>query len=195
MVNARPARISRGGSVSFWAKRRGANRRRFLIHCLGRVDSSRARPRPWEFFLVVSGIVFPRDATCLRRRILASVEQGCKARHGPHGLRSLFWSLRRPLSGPRLGSMSAFAPDRPPRVAVVIPARNEELSLRSVLRSIPPGSVEEVVVVDNGSTDGTASVARELGATVVEEPRRGYGSACLAGLEHLRRHPPEIVVF
>jgi len=91
--------------------------------------------------------------------------------------------------------MSDLAPDRPPRVAVVIPARNEELSLRSVLRSIPPGSVEEVVVVDNGSTDGTARVARELGATVVEEPRRGYGSACLAGLEHLRRRPPEIVVF
>jgi glycosyltransferase involved in cell wall biosynthesis len=52
------------------------------------------------------------------------------------------------------------------------------------------------VVADNGSTDGTARVAREGGAEVVEARRRGYGSACLAGLDHLRRTgPPDIVVF
>lgn len=84
---------------------------------------------------------------------------------------------------------------RAPRVAVVIPARNEESSLPFVLRSIPPGLVEEIVVVDNGSTDNTARVARDMGATVVEEKRRGYGSACLAGLENLKAHPPDVVVF
>ena len=49
--------------------------------------------------------------------------------------------------------------------------------------------------MDNGSTDRTAEVARAAGATVIREPRRGYGAACLAGLAHLRRSPPEIVVF
>ncbi len=51
------------------------------------------------------------------------------------------------------------------------------------------------MVVDNGSTDGTAAVARAAGATVVREPRRGYGAACLAGLAHLRERPPELVAF
>jgi glycosyltransferase involved in cell wall biosynthesis len=55
--------------------------------------------------------------------------------------------------------------------------------------------VSDVVVVDNGSTDGTAAVARAAGATVVREPRRGYGAACLAGLAHLRERPPELVAF
>ena len=51
-------------------------------------------------------------------------------------------------------------------------------------------------MADNGSTDGTARVAREGGAEVVPAPRRGYGSACLAGLDHLRRTgPPDVVVF
>jgi len=58
----------------------------------------------------------------------------------------------------------------------------------------PPGALR-VVVVDNGSTDGTAAVARAAGATVVFEPRRGYGAACLAGLAALRGAPPAIVAF
>jgi glycosyltransferase involved in cell wall biosynthesis len=57
-----------------------------------------------------------------------------------------------------------------------------------------PGACR-VVVVDNGSTDGTAAVARAAGATVVHEPRRGYGAACLAGLAYLRADPPAIVAF
>ena len=56
--------------------------------------------------------------------------------------------------------------------------------------------MRRVVVADNGSMDGTVRVAREGGAEVVAAPRRGYGSACLAGLDHLRRTgPPDIVVF
>jgi len=56
-------------------------------------------------------------------------------------------------------------------------------------------TVDEVVVVDNGSADRTASVARAHGTQVVSEPRRGYGAACLAGIAHLRKNPPDVVVF
>lgn len=71
------------------------------------------------------------------------------------------------------------------RVGVVIPALDEEEALPLVLGELPPGEVDRVVVVDNGSTDGTARAASEGGAEVVREPRRGYGSACLRGLEVL----------
>jgi glycosyltransferase involved in cell wall biosynthesis len=84
-------------------------------------------------------------------------------------------------------------------IAVVIPALNEEAALGPVLAAIPRAGddwrVREVVVADNGSTDRTAEVARAGGATVVREPRRGYGAACLAALAHLRRDPPEVVAF
>jgi glycosyltransferase involved in cell wall biosynthesis len=79
-------------------------------------------------------------------------------------------------------------------VDVIIPALNEEASLPLVLADIP-GSVRRVVVADNGSTDRTADVAREAGATVVHEPKRGYGHACLAGMAFLEADPPDIVVF
>lgn len=81
-------------------------------------------------------------------------------------------------------------------IAVVIPALNEEASLPLVLADIPRPPAGRIVVADNGSMDGTARVAREGGAEVVAASRRGYGSACLAGLDHLRRTgPPDIVVF
>jgi glycosyltransferase involved in cell wall biosynthesis len=80
-------------------------------------------------------------------------------------------------------------------VKVVIPALNEEKSLPLVLAEIPRAWVDEVIVVDNGSEDRTAAVAERLGATVVREPRRGYGSACLAGLRYLEASPAELVVF
>lgn len=83
-----------------------------------------------------------------------------------------------------------------PTIDVVIPAFNEEASLPMVLEAIPQPPVRRIVVVDNNSTDATARVAAEGGATVVSETRPGYGSACLGGLAHLRSHqPPDIVVF
>ncbi|MBI2505838.1 MAG: glycosyltransferase family 2 protein [Candidatus Latescibacteria bacterium] len=80
-----------------------------------------------------------------------------------------------------------------PSLAVLIPALDEEQAIVQVLAAIPSGLAQEVVVVDNGSTDRTAEVARNLGARVVSEPRRGYGQACLSGLASLG--PVEIVVF
>lgn len=86
---------------------------------------------------------------------------------------------------------------RPPVIDIVIPAWNEERSIACVLRDIPRHLVREIIVCDNNSTDQTAKVAREAGAIVVFQPRKGYGSACLKGLEHIAqqtRHP-DIVVF
>ncbi|MDO9503506.1 glycosyltransferase family 2 protein [Falsiroseomonas sp.] len=70
------------------------------------------------------------------------------------------------------------------RIGVIIPARNEAAALPGVLDAILP-RVAEVIVVDTASTDGTPEIARRLGARVVEEPRRGYGRACLAGIAAL----------
>jgi glycosyltransferase involved in cell wall biosynthesis len=97
-------------------------------------------------------------------------------------------------------------PDTP--VDVVIPALDEEASLPLVLADLRPLAVapgppqpsrallRRVVVADNGSRDGTAAAARRAGAVVVAAPRRGYGSACLAGLAWLRENgPPEVVAF
>jgi glycosyltransferase involved in cell wall biosynthesis len=70
-------------------------------------------------------------------------------------------------------------------VALIIPALEEEAAIAAVLRAVPPGLVDDLVVVDNGSTDRTAVVARAAGARVVAEPRRGYGAACWAGVEAL----------
>jgi len=83
------------------------------------------------------------------------------------------------------------------KICVIIPALNEEASIPKVLGDIPSDWIAEVVVVDNGSKDNTAKNAREAGATVLSEPRRGYGSACLAGIEYLKNlpEPPAIVVF
>ena len=71
------------------------------------------------------------------------------------------------------------------RVSIIIPARNEALALDQVLEEIPRSFVHEIIVVDNGSTDQTADVARRHGARVVHEPIPGYGRACLAGLAAL----------
>ncbi|MGB3542053.1 glycosyltransferase family 2 protein, partial [Rubrivirga sp.] len=90
------------------------------------------------------------------------------------------------------------------RTVVVIPARDEEASVGDVVASVleapSAGSgqaVETVVVVDNGSRDRTAEVAREAGGIVVPEPRAGYGRACLAGLAWVRdlEAVPDVVLF
>lgn len=80
------------------------------------------------------------------------------------------------------------------RVDVVIPALNEARAIGGVVARIPRPPVRDVYVVDNGSTDGTAEIARAAGAKIVLERRRGYGSACLAGIAALPSDT-DIVVF
>ncbi len=68
------------------------------------------------------------------------------------------------------------------KAVVIIPALDEEGSIGQVVAAVPRDVVSKVIVVDNGSTDRTAEVARRHGAVVVREPRRGYGAACHAGV-------------
>ena len=79
------------------------------------------------------------------------------------------------------------------RISIIIPAYNEESSIGLVLDALPQEKIHEIIVVDNCSTDATARVAQEHGARVVKEPRKGYGSACLKGIDEL--DDPDIVVF
>lgn len=79
------------------------------------------------------------------------------------------------------------------RVSVIIPALNEQASIGLVIRDIPKRLVNEIIVVDNGSTDRTAEVARNAGARLVREERRGYGAACLKGIASANN--PDIIVF
>ncbi|UPL50644.1 glycosyltransferase family 2 protein [Hymenobacter sublimis] len=84
-------------------------------------------------------------------------------------------------------------------IDVIIPAYNEEQSIARVLAEIPAGLVREVIVVDNNSRDQTGPVAAAAGATVLREPRPGYGHACLAGMARCYGRPPaeqpDIIVF
>jgi len=88
---------------------------------------------------------------------------------------------------------------KPPVIDVIIPAFNEEGSIGKVLKDIPQHLVRDVLVCDNGSTDQTAEAAKNAGGLVLHQPRKGYGSACLKGIEYLEQKPPEqqpdIVVF
>ena len=82
------------------------------------------------------------------------------------------------------------------RISAVIPALNEAPSIGTVVRGLlahHAGLLHQIIVVDNGSTDDTAVLARHAGATVVSEPRRGYGYACLAGV--LAAEPADIIVL
>lgn len=78
------------------------------------------------------------------------------------------------------------------RISVVIPVYNEAQSIGRVLGDIPT-MVDEVLVVDSDSSDGTGAIARDMGAKVLLEPRRGYGRACLTGLA--AANAPDVVVF
>jgi glycosyltransferase involved in cell wall biosynthesis len=80
-----------------------------------------------------------------------------------------------------------------PRMTVIIPALNEAASIGLVIRDISRDLVSEIIVVDNGSTDGTADAALQAGARVVHEPNRGYGAACLAGID--AADSPDIIAF
>lgn len=83
-----------------------------------------------------------------------------------------------------------------PIIKVIIPAFNEADSIGKVIADIPP-TVSEVVVANNNSTDDTANNARKAGASVVNEPRPGYGYACLAGMDYIANQSkqPNIIVF
>lgn len=84
----------------------------------------------------------------------------------------------------------------PTNIKVIIPAFNEEDSIGLVIKEIPD-IVSEIIVVSNGSTDRTEEVATDSGAIVLKEERKGYGYACLAGMDYIARQDikPEIVVF
>ena len=82
-------------------------------------------------------------------------------------------------------------------IFVIIPAFNESKSIGNVIGDIPRGIANKILVIDNGSTDDTATAAGTAGATVLHEPRKGYGNACLKGLDHLKSFakPDDIIVF
>ena len=83
-----------------------------------------------------------------------------------------------------------------PTIKVIIPAFNEEKSIAKVIAEIPD-FVEEIVVVNNNSTDQTAQTATKAGATVLTEKSKGYGYACLKGIDYLsqKNKTPDILVF
>lgn len=83
------------------------------------------------------------------------------------------------------------------KIVVIIPAINEQDSIGKVINEIPEGLVEEVIVCNNGSTDLTEKNAIAAGATVLNESRKGYGYACLKGMQYLTQKEikPDIIVF
>ena len=83
-----------------------------------------------------------------------------------------------------------------PIIKVIIPAYNEQDSIGNVILDIPK-MVDEVIVVSNNSTDNTEINAKQAGATVLQEPRKGYGYACLKGMDYITEQTtkPDIIVF
>ena len=79
------------------------------------------------------------------------------------------------------------------RIAVIIPALDEEAAIGGVIGEVPRDLLGEIILVDNGSADRTAAVAEAAGARVIREPMRGYGAACLAGA--MAAHDADILVF
>ena len=84
-------------------------------------------------------------------------------------------------------------------VDVIIPAYNEEGAIARVVAELPKPLVRDILVCDNNSTDATAARAAAAGATVIPAPRKGYGSACLAGHAHIAARPdgvmPDVVAY
>lgn len=83
-----------------------------------------------------------------------------------------------------------------PKIKVIIPAFNEQDAIANVINDIP-AQVDEIIVVSNNSTDATEKNARNAGATVLKEIRKGYGYACLKGLDYVAnlKDTPDIIVF
>ncbi len=81
------------------------------------------------------------------------------------------------------------------KIAVIIPAYNEEKSIGKVIEDIPRDLVNEVIVVNNNSTDNTVEAARKAGATVLTETFQGYGASCLTGIEYCKNKYFDIIVF
>jgi hypothetical protein len=108
--------------------------------------------------------------------------------YGPFVMLSLAWLVR-----PRRRPPAPLPPlPDSARVAAVIPTIDEAEALPRLLAEFPPGVVDEIVVVDGGSSDSTPEVAQAGGARVVVEPRQGYGRACLAGVRATNAH---VIVF
>jgi glycosyltransferase involved in cell wall biosynthesis len=72
------------------------------------------------------------------------------------------------------------------KIKVIIPAYNEEKAIAHVIKEIP-NSVSEIIIISNNSTDNTIKVATAAGATVLSENRKGYGYACLKGMEYISK--------
>lgn len=83
------------------------------------------------------------------------------------------------------------------RTYLIIPAFNEEKAIANVIHDLPKSLLSEIIVVDNQSTDLTAEKAREAGALVLKEEKKGYGHACLKGIDYLEglQEPPFCLVF
>ena len=81
------------------------------------------------------------------------------------------------------------------KTAVIIPAFNEEQSIGKVIDEIPKQLVDEIVVVNNNSTDRTVEIAEKAGTKVLSETFQGYGACCLKGIEYLKMKPVDIVIF
>ena len=81
------------------------------------------------------------------------------------------------------------------KTIVIIPAYNEEESIGKVIEDIPKDLVSEIIVVNNNSTDDTEKSALNSGATVLFEQFKGYGAACLKGIDYLKDKHPDTVVF
>jgi len=83
------------------------------------------------------------------------------------------------------------------KIIVIIPAFNEENAVGKVVKAIPKDWVEEIVVVNNNSTDQTRQSAENQGALVLDQPIKGYGNACLKGIEYVKSktEKPDIIVF
>lgn len=81
------------------------------------------------------------------------------------------------------------------KTSIIIPAFNEEKSILLVIGDIPKDVVDDILVVNNASSDKTERVCKDVGITVVSETRKGYGRACLKGIEYFKNKSPDIVVF